>query len=109
MIPVEITVVIFLICGLIIRLYEGSWISPSSVFALVWMFISFYSIMTAPEYYFSTNALFFILVSVFAFFTGEKAPFHFPGVSFLLAALFMLGSLLIAWVVLKKERIPAAI
>ncbi len=47
--------------------------------------------------------------NLFAFFTGEKAPFHFPGVSFLLAALFMLGSLLIAWVVLKKERIPAAI
>lgn len=46
--------------------------------------------------------------NLFAFFTGKKAPFHFPGVSFLLAALFMLGSLLIAWVVLKKERIPAA-
>ena len=47
--------------------------------------------------------------NLFAFFTGKKAPFHFPGVSFLLAALFMLGSLLIAWVVLKKERLPAAI
>ncbi len=45
--------------------------------------------------------------NLFAFFTGEKAPFHFPGISFLLAALFMLGSLLIAWMVLKKERMPA--
>jgi DHA1 family tetracycline resistance protein-like MFS transporter len=45
--------------------------------------------------------------NLFTFFTSEKAPFHFPGVSFLLAALFMLCSLIIAWVFLKKETLPA--
>jgi MFS transporter, DHA1 family, tetracycline resistance protein len=45
--------------------------------------------------------------NLFTFFTGKKAPFHFPGVSFLLAALFMLCSLIIAWVFLKKETLPA--
>ncbi len=45
--------------------------------------------------------------NLFTFFTSEKAPFHFPGVSFLLAALFMLSSLIIAWVFLKRETTPA--
>jgi DHA1 family tetracycline resistance protein-like MFS transporter len=44
--------------------------------------------------------------NLFTFFTGKKAPFHFPGVAFLLAALFMLSSLIIAWVFLKKETVP---
>ncbi len=46
--------------------------------------------------------------NLFTFFTSEKAPFHFPGVSFLLAAIFMFCSLIIAWVFLKKESIAAA-
>ena len=41
--------------------------------------------------------------NLFTFFTSKKAPFHFPGVAFLLAALFMLSSLIIAWVFLKRE------
>ena len=45
--------------------------------------------------------------NLFTFFTGDKAPFYFPGISFLLAAVFMLCSLLIAWFILKKEKIPA--
>ena len=43
--------------------------------------------------------------NLFTFFTSKKAPFHFPGVSFLLAALFMLSSLIIAWVFLKREAV----
>jgi DHA1 family tetracycline resistance protein-like MFS transporter len=46
--------------------------------------------------------------NLFTFFTSEKAPFHFPGVSFLLAALFMLCSLIIAWVFLKRETASTA-
>jgi len=46
--------------------------------------------------------------NLFTFFTSKKAPFHFPGVAFLLAALFMLCSLIIAWVFLKKETVSAA-
>jgi len=42
--------------------------------------------------------------NLFTFFTGKNAPFHFPGISFLLAAMFMLLSVLIAWKVLSRER-----
>jgi MFS transporter, DHA1 family, tetracycline resistance protein len=45
--------------------------------------------------------------NLFTYFTSEKAPFHFPGVSFLLGAIFMLGSLVIAWLVLRKEKVTA--
>ncbi len=45
--------------------------------------------------------------NLFTFFTSKKAPFHFPGVAFLLAALFMLCSLIIAWVFLKRETATA--
>ena len=38
------------------------------------------------------------------FFTKENAPMHFPGVSFLLGALFMVLSVIIAWQVLSKEK-----
>ncbi len=44
--------------------------------------------------------------NLFTYFTSEKAPFLFPGVSFLLGGLFMLISLLIAWLVLKNEKKP---
>ncbi len=44
--------------------------------------------------------------NLFTYFTGDKAPFHFPGISFLLASLFMLLSLLIAYLVFKKETKP---
>ncbi len=46
--------------------------------------------------------------NLFTFFTSKKAPFHFPGVAFLLAAMFMLCSLIIAWVFLKRETVTAA-
>jgi DHA1 family tetracycline resistance protein-like MFS transporter len=42
--------------------------------------------------------------NLFTFFTSKNAPFHFPGVSFELGALFMLLSLLIAWNMFRKER-----
>jgi DHA1 family tetracycline resistance protein-like MFS transporter len=45
-----------------------------------------------------------IMNNLFYFFTKEKAPIHFPGISFLLGAVFMLLSTLIAWKVLSKEK-----
>ena len=45
-----------------------------------------------------------IMNYLFYFFTNENAPIHFPGVSFLLGALFMLASVLIAYNVLQKEK-----
>jgi len=45
-----------------------------------------------------------LMNNLFTFFTSPKAPFHFPGVSFLLCAIFMLLSLIIVWVVLNREK-----
>jgi MFS transporter, DHA1 family, tetracycline resistance protein len=45
-----------------------------------------------------------IMNNLFKYFTTDKAPFYFPGVSFLLGAFFMLLSLFIAWKVLSGER-----
>ena len=42
--------------------------------------------------------------NLFKYFTTAKAPVYFPGVSFLLAAFFMLLSVLIAGKVLSRER-----
>jgi MFS transporter, DHA1 family, tetracycline resistance protein len=42
--------------------------------------------------------------NLFTFFTGKKAPFHFPGIAFLLAAVFMLLSLVVVFIVFKKEK-----
>jgi DHA1 family tetracycline resistance protein-like MFS transporter len=45
-----------------------------------------------------------IMNGLFTYFTSREAPFQFPGVSFLLGALFMLISVIIAWHVLSKEK-----
>jgi DHA1 family tetracycline resistance protein-like MFS transporter len=45
-----------------------------------------------------------IMNNLFKYFTTDKAPFHFPGISFILGAMFMLMSLLIAYMVLSKEK-----
>ena len=45
-----------------------------------------------------------LMNNLFTFFTSTKAPFQFPGVSFLLGAIFMLLSLIIIWLVLKREK-----
>lgn len=45
-----------------------------------------------------------IMNNLFKYFTTKNAPVHFPGVSFLLGAVFMLFSLVIAWYVLDKEK-----
>jgi MFS transporter, DHA1 family, tetracycline resistance protein len=45
-----------------------------------------------------------IMNNLFKYFTTDKAPFHFPGVSFLLGAILMLLSVVITWYVLSKEK-----
>ena len=45
-----------------------------------------------------------VMNNLFFYFTKKEAPVYFPGVSFLLAAVFMLFSLIIAWNVLSKEE-----
>lgn len=49
-----------------------------------------------------------IMNNLFKYFTTPKAPFYFPGISFLLGAFFMLMSVLIAWIALSRERRPKA-
>ncbi|MEO7924742.1 MAG: TCR/Tet family MFS transporter [Chitinophagaceae bacterium] len=45
-----------------------------------------------------------IMNNLFEYFTTSKAPFYFPGIPFLLGAVFMLMSVYIAWRVLSRER-----
>lgn len=49
-----------------------------------------------------------LMNSTFAYFTSEKAPFHLPGVHFLIGAACMLVSIFIAYRTLSKERAIAA-
>lgn len=45
-----------------------------------------------------------LMNNLFTYFSSKQAPFYFPGIFFLLAALFMLASALIAWTVLSREK-----
>lgn len=45
-----------------------------------------------------------VMTMLFAYFTQPKAPIHFSGAPFLLGAILMLGSAIVAYVVLKEER-----
>jgi MFS transporter, DHA1 family, tetracycline resistance protein len=45
-----------------------------------------------------------LMNSTFAYFTSEKAPFHLPGIHFLIGAVCMLLSIVITYKVLTKEK-----
>lgn len=45
-----------------------------------------------------------IMNSTFNYFTSSKAPFHFPGIHFLIGAFCMLLSVIITWKVLSREK-----
>lgn len=47
-----------------------------------------------------------IMTNLFAYFTRKNAPIYFPGSSFFLGFLFMLGSAIWAYVVLRAEKDP---
>lgn len=51
-----------------------------------------------------------LMTNLFAYFTRPNAPIHFSGAPFLLGALLMLASAIVAYVVLKREKhlAPAA-
>jgi len=49
-----------------------------------------------------------LMTGLFAFFTGPSAPFHFSGAAFLLGAIFMLASTLIAYRALHKVNSTVA-
>jgi MFS transporter, DHA1 family, tetracycline resistance protein len=49
-----------------------------------------------------------MMTNLFAYFTSPGAPIHFSGAAFLLGAVFMLASALLAYAVLKKEKIAAS-
>lgn len=48
-----------------------------------------------------------IMTNLFAYFTRKNAPIYFPGSAFFLGFLFMLGSAIWAYVVLRAEKDPA--
>jgi DHA1 family tetracycline resistance protein-like MFS transporter len=45
-----------------------------------------------------------VMTNLFAYFTQPGTPIHFSGAPFLLGAILMLGSAIVAYVVLKKEK-----
>ena len=45
-----------------------------------------------------------IMNNLFYFFTKDNAPVHFPGAPFLLGAILMLSSAVVAWYVLRSEK-----
>jgi DHA1 family tetracycline resistance protein-like MFS transporter len=44
-----------------------------------------------------------LMTNVFAYFTAKSAPVYFPGAPFLLGAMFMVGSVVIAYYALHKR------
>ena len=46
----------------------------------------------------------FMMTGLFYYFTKAANPVHFPGVSFLLGGLLMLGSAILAFLTLKHEK-----
>ena len=49
-----------------------------------------------------------LMTNIFAYFTGKSAPVYFPGVAFLVGAVFMLASAIIAYEALKKKVLKTA-
>jgi len=45
-----------------------------------------------------------IMANSFAYFTGPHRPFYFPGISFLIGAILMLISAILAYRALKQEK-----
>jgi DHA1 family tetracycline resistance protein-like MFS transporter len=45
-----------------------------------------------------------LMNNLFKFFTTSQAPVYFPGAAFLLGAVFMIGSALVAWLTLRSEK-----
>jgi DHA1 family tetracycline resistance protein-like MFS transporter len=48
-----------------------------------------------------------VMTNLFAYFTGKKAPFYFPGSAFFLGFIFMLGSAIWAYYALREEKTKA--
>jgi oligosaccharide repeat unit polymerase len=65
-------IVIQTILSLFIRYYEKTWYSPSSLFALIWNLVIAFSILSAPDYYFSVKGIILIQLFIVAFFTGGQ-------------------------------------
>jgi MFS transporter, DHA1 family, tetracycline resistance protein len=49
-----------------------------------------------------------LMTNVFAYFTGKSAPVYFPGAPFLLGAVFMIGSVVTAYISLHKKVVKPA-
>jgi oligosaccharide repeat unit polymerase len=60
------------IISLFIRYYEKTWYSPSSLFALIWNFVIVFSLLSAPDYFFSVQGILLIQLFIIAFFAGGQ-------------------------------------
>ncbi len=50
-----------------------------------------------------------MMTNLFAYFTSNRAPFYFPGASFLLGSVFMMASAIWAYFALRHEKVAAEI
>ncbi len=60
------------ILTLFIRHVQKSWYAPAALFALIWNFIICFSVLSAPDYYFSFKALLLIVFFMVVFFVGSR-------------------------------------
>lgn len=74
---VLLVLALFVIICVYSRWQEGNWYNPPTFFILFWTVICGFSILMAPDFYFSSSALLYILSLLIAFYTGsqiEKKP-----------------------------------
>jgi len=57
-----------------VRLVEKNWHSPSVIFSFLWFAVIGFSLLSAPDYYFSPEAICFVIAMVSLFFLGGWLP-----------------------------------
>ena len=64
--------VLFAVLTYFIVRQEMIWFTPASLFSILWCFVMGFSLISAPDYYFSPLALLLIVSMVLTFFVGGK-------------------------------------
>jgi oligosaccharide repeat unit polymerase len=61
----------YMVVSFFVRWQQGSWFTPSSFFILFWTCLVLFSVLMAPDFYYSPRALLFILSALLAFYLGS--------------------------------------
>jgi oligosaccharide repeat unit polymerase len=83
---VLLVMVLFVAFAGFVRWQQKTWLSPAAFFALFWTAFSGFSVVMAPDFYFSPQALLFILSILIAFYVGaifaQNPQFRIPNSQF---------------------------